>query len=51
MGNVQRVRDLADSATGIDLVIDNLSEFAPGYAGHYGTCAYTVSDYAVGNAS
>ncbi len=49
MENFQRVRDLADSAAGIDLVIENLSEFAAGYAGSC-TCS-TIADYAVGNAS
>lgn len=48
MDTFQRARDAADSG-GIDLVIENLSEFAAGYAG---TCACsTVADYAISNAS
>jgi hypothetical protein len=46
----QHMRDTTESSSDIDLVIENLSEFAAGYAGHCGLCTCsTIADYVVGN--
>jgi hypothetical protein len=48
METFQRVRDAADTS-GIDLVIENLSEFSVGYA--FTCVTSSIADYAISKAS